>query len=333
VHNRVQSIEILYRRLQQLVPEANIAIGHGQMGERELEQVMASFAGGEVDVLLSTTIVESGLDIPNANTLIVDRADMFGLAQLYQLRGRVGRGVHRAYAYFFHAPWRQLTEEARARLETIAEATELGAGYTIAMRDLEIRGAGELLGGNQSGHIATIGFDLYTKMLATAVKLRQQAQAGEVVKIELPPDTLIDLPLPTYIPTDYVPDAGLRLRLYRRMAGLASLAEVDNMGAELTERFGPIPDPVENLLFQLRIKVLAAEAGATAVTNEANQIRIQLPNLLHLNRINLQHALGPNIRVSRTGIWLVKNLATREWQITLVQALEKLGARQNSLKH
>lgn len=325
VHNRVQTIETMRQRLEKLVPEAVIAVGHGQMGERELERVMESFAAGSIDVLLSTTIVESGLDIPNANTLIVDRADMFGLAQLYQLRGRVGRGVHRAYAYFFHAPWRTLTEEARARLETIAEATELGAGYTIAMRDLEIRGAGELLGGSQSGHIATIGFDLYTKMLATAVKIRKQAQAGETVKLELPPDTLIDLPLPTYIPPDYLPDSGLRLRLYRRMAGLTTLEEIESMGAELLERFGPMPDPVENLLFQLRIKVLAAKSGVTAVTHESSQIRIQLPNLLNMNRINLQRFLGENVRVSRTGIWLVKNLSTREWQITLVQALEKLG--------
>ncbi|MCA9981169.1 MAG: hypothetical protein KDD89_10050, partial [Anaerolineales bacterium] len=257
-------------------------------------------------------------------TLIVDRADMFGLAQLYQLRGRVGRGVHRAYAYFFHAPWRTLTDEARARLETIAEATELGAGYTIAMRDLEIRGAGELLGGSQSGHIATIGFDLYTKMLATAVKARKQAQAGEVVKLELAPETLIDLPLPTYIPTDYVPDAGLRLRLYRRMAGLAELSEIDSMVSELQERFGPPPDPVENLLFQLRVKVLAGKAGVTAVTHESGQIRIQLPNLLNMNRMNLQRFLGTAVRVSRTGIWMLKDMPTREWQVALVQALEKL---------
>lgn len=324
VHNRVQTIDIIARRLQEIVPEATVAIGHGQMGERELEQVMDNFAAGKVDILLSTTIIESGLDIPNANTLIVDKADLFGLAQLYQLRGRVGRGAHRAYAYFFHARWNSLTAEAKARLEAIAEATELGAGYAIAMRDLEIRGAGELLGGQQSGHIAAIGFDLYTRMLAHAVKVRKQVQAGEEPELEMPDGTLIDLPLATYVPPDYLPDAALRLRLYRRMAGLVTLEDVEHMTAELLDRFGPIPDPVENLLFQLRVKVLGHRAGVTAVTTEAQQIRVQLPNLHEMDRISLQRFLGSQVRVSRTGIWFNKGLATREWQALLVHLLEKL---------
>jgi transcription-repair coupling factor (superfamily II helicase) len=210
-----------------------MAVAHGQMSERELERVMAAFVDGEIDVLLSTSIIESGLDIPNANTLIVDRAEMFGLAQLYQLRGRVGRGTRRAYAYFFHGPWRTLTADAQARLETIAEETELGAGYNIAMRDLEIRGAGELLGAQQSGHIAAIGFDLYTRLLAQAVRQRKAAREGKPLPLELPEPTTIDLPLAAYIPTDYVPDSALRLRLYRRMAGLTSLDEVDEMAEEL----------------------------------------------------------------------------------------------------
>lgn len=332
VHNRVQTIETVRRHLEDLVPEAVVAVGHGQMSERELERIMEGFAAGHIDILLSTTIIESGLDIPNANTLIVDRADQFGLAQLYQLRGRVGRGAYRAYAYFFHARWRTLTDEAKARLEAIAEATELGAGYTIAMRDLEIRGSGELLGPDQSGHIAAIGFDLYTRMLANAVRTRKQAKDGELVEIEMPESTLIDLPLATYVPTDYVPDAALRLRLYRRMAGLLTLEEIDAMAAELTDRFGPIPDPVENLLYQLRIKVLAIEAGVTSVTNESQQIRIQMPNLLAINRMNLQRYLGQNVRVSRTGIWLLKDLPTREWQVILVQTLEKLKQQRQGRK-
>ncbi|MCO5190449.1 MAG: transcription-repair coupling factor [Anaerolineae bacterium] len=324
VHNRVQSIGSVVKKLRFLVPEATFAVGHGQMSERELERVMKQFTGGEFDVLVSTTIVESGLDIPNANTLIVDRAEMFGLAQLYQLRGRVGRGVNRAYAYFFHAPWRILTSDAQARLETIEEHTDLGSGYSIAMRDLEIRGAGELLGGSQSGHIAAVGFDLYTRMLAKAVKTRKALRTGEKVPVELPDGTLIDLPVAAYIPTDYIPDAALRLRLYRRMSVAVSLAEIDDLAAELADRFGPIPDPVDNLLFQLRIKVLAAKAGATAVTTDNGQIRIK--TALHgLRLFQVQRYLGDGLRVSRDAVWLSRELATHEWQVRLVQVLEKLG--------
>ncbi|MDJ0754565.1 MAG: transcription-repair coupling factor [Ardenticatenaceae bacterium] len=325
VHNRVQTIPTVKKIIENLVPEAIVAIGHGQMNERELESVMADFVGGKVDILLSTTIIESGLDIPNANTLIVDRADMFGLSQLYQLRGRVGRGTRRANAYFFHAPWRNLTPEARARLEAIGEATDLGAGYTIAMRDLEIRGAGELLGPNQSGHIAAIGFDLYTRMLARAIQVRKAAKEGETIEMELPDTTLIDLPLATYLPPDYIFDAPLRLRLYRRMATLTTLDDIDAMAAELTDRFGPIPDPVENLLYQLRVKVLALNAGVSSVATEARQIKINLPDIHYLNRMKLQHAVGRIGRVSRTGIWLAHDQGTREWQVALVQVLERVA--------
>lgn len=324
VHNRVQTIQTVAKGLEALVPEANIGIGHGQMSERELEGVMANFAAGRIDILLSTTIIESGLDIPNANTMIVNKANMFGLAQLYQLRGRVGRGAHRAYAYFFHDKWNKLTKEAQARLETISEATELGAGYTIAMRDLEIRGAGDVLGGSQSGHIATIGYDLYTRMLARAIQVRKAAKEGRMVEMDLPDTTLIDLPLPTYIPPDYIPDPALRLRLYRRMAVLTDLEQVDGMVAELTDRFGPIPDPLENLLYQLRIKILALRAGVSSISTEHKQIRLQLPRLMAMNREKMQNFLGRDARVSRTGIWLDATLPTREWQMILVATLERL---------
>jgi transcription-repair coupling factor (superfamily II helicase) len=324
VHNRVQTIGIVHRLLQKLVPEASIAVAHGQMGERELEHVMAEFVDGEIDVLLSTSIIESGLDIPNANTLIVDRAEMFGLAQLYQLRGRVGRGTRRAYAYFFHGSWGSLTPDAQARLETIAEETHLGAGYTIAMRDLEIRGAGELLGAQQSGHIASIGFDLYTRMLAQAVRQRKAAREGQEIPAALVEPTTIDLPLAAYIPTDYVPDAGLRLRLYRRMAGLATMDEVDGMAEELADRFGPIPDPVDNLLYQLRIKVLAGEAGVTSVTVESGQIRVRVPGLDDMPRYRLQRYLGNEVRVSRKAIWFGRDMGTNEWKVLLVRLLERL---------
>ncbi len=324
VHNRVQTIAIVQNLLHKLVPEATIGVGHGQMSERELEQVMTAFVDGDIQVLLSTSIIESGLDIPNANTLIVDRAEMFGLAQLYQLRGRVGRGARRAYAYFFHGPWRSLTSEAQQRLETIAEETQLGAGYTIAMRDLEIRGAGELLGAEQSGHIASIGFDLYTKMLAQAVRERKAARQGKAIVSGLPEPATIDLPLATYIPPDYVPDAGLRLRLYRRMAGLHSLDEVDAMAEELADRFGPIPDPVDNLLYQLRIKVLAMHAGVLSITVESGQIRIRVPGLDETPRYRLQRYLGNGVRVSKKAIWFGRDLSTTEWKVALVRVLERL---------
>jgi transcription-repair coupling factor (superfamily II helicase) len=276
--------------------------------------------------LLSTTIIESGLDFPNANTLIVDRAEMFGLAQLYQLRGRVGRGVRRAYAYFFHGPWRSITPDAQIRLETIAEQTHLGAGYTIAMRDMEIRGVGDLLGGQQSGHISAVGFDLYTRLLTNAVKKRKAEIAGETISFDLPEATLIDLPLAAYVPTDYVPDPSLRLRLYRRMAMLDSLPDIDEMAEELADRFGPIPDPLHNLMYQLRIKALAQRSGVTAVTTENGQVKIKLADLDGLNRFHLQRYLGEAVRVSRTAVWMSRDMSTHEWQIALVQVLEKIGS-------
>lgn len=325
VHNHIQTIDASLAYLHRLAPEARIAIGHGQMEERKLEEVMNRFVLGELDILLSTTIIESGLDIPNANTLIVDRAELFGLSQLYQLRGRVGRSNRRAYAYFFHSPWGQITPEARARLEAIDENTQLGAGYALAMRDLEIRGAGELLGANQSGHIASLGFDLYTRLLARAVKAARAAQRGEALGLDLPDVVLIDLPLATYIPVDYIPDTSLRLRLYRRMAGLETLREIDEIAAELADRFGPIPDPVDNLLYQLRIKVLAAQAGVTTITTENHQIHLRL-NMEGLDRHVLQRRLGVAVRVSRNGVWLLTESGTHAWQVQLVQALEKLAA-------
>ena len=324
VHNRVQSIDIVRKQVERLVPEARVVVAHGQMSERKLEKIMQQFSDREIDILLSTTIIESGLDFPNANTLIVDRADAFGLSQLYQLRGRVGRGTRRAYAYFFHRPWRSLTAEAKARLETIAEQTQLGAGYQIALRDLEIRGAGDLLGGQQSGHISAVGFDLYTRLLATAVKRRKAELKGEELPPDLPEAPVIDLPLATYVPPDYVPDAALRLRLYRRMAMLDSLHEIDEMAEELADRFGPIPDPIHNLLYQLRIKALALKANVSAITTEAGQIRIRVLELEGLDRYHMQRYLGESVRVSKTAVWMKRDLSTHEWQVVLVQVLERL---------
>ncbi len=330
VHNRVQTIHAEADRLRRVVPEATIAIGHGQMNERELESVMADFASGEIDVLVSTNIIEAGLDIPNANTLIVDRADRFGLAQLYQLRGRVGRSANRAYAYFFHPPLHGLTPEARARLETIAEQTELGAGFNIAMRDLEIRGAGDILGTRQHGQIAAVGFHLYTRMLAQAVRRMRARREGSVPAHmdgregdAAPRETItIDLPIPTYIPTDYVPDMALRIQLYRRMADVADEAEIDDLAAELADRFGPLPPPAENLMVQLRVKLMALRAGVDAVISDGGQISIRVAGLDEIDRRSLQGRLGHDVRVSRMAVWLPRD--GENWQETLPDVLERL---------
>ena len=329
VHNRVQSIDIVRKRIQRLVPEANVVVGHGQMSERQLERIMEDFAEGQIDVLISTTIIESGLDFPNANTLIVDHAEQFGLSQLYQLRGRVGRGTRRAYAYFFHKPYHGLSADAQARLDTIAEETQLGAGYTIAMRDMEIRGAGDILGAQQSGHISDVGFDLYTRMLKSAVRKHKADRRGEQLPLEPLEDTLIDLPLAAYIPTDYVPDSGLRLRLYRRMATLDTMPEIEEMAEELADRFGEIPDPVNNLLYQLRVKSLALKAGVPAVVTEMGQVKIKMPDEGKMDPYHVQRFLGNDVRVSKTAAWMPREMSTHEWQVVLVRVLEKLQAMRN----
>ncbi|MCZ7538845.1 MAG: transcription-repair coupling factor [Anaerolineae bacterium] len=325
VHNRVQTIDTVAARLRDLVPEAEIVVGHGQMDEQRLEVVMNAFARGDFDVLVSTSIIESGLDIPNANTLIVDRADWFGLAQLYQLRGRVGRGAHQAYAYFFHPRTSRLTPDARARLETISEQTELGAGMSIAMRDLEIRGAGDLLGTRQSGHIAAVGFHLYTQLLAQAVRHLR----GESPPPQLPITTAtvtIDLPIPAYIPTTFVDDPALRIQLYRRMAEIDRPCAVDEMRDELTDRFGPLPRAVNGLLFQIQIKLLAQQADVTAISSENGQIGIRLPYLATIDRAALQESLGADTRVSRVAVWLpCESQEDSVWQARLLQILERLA--------
>jgi transcription-repair coupling factor (superfamily II helicase) len=324
VHNRVRTISSIVEQLQNLVPEASIVVGHGQMDEHRLEQVMGEFTAGNYDVLVSTSIVESGLDIPNANTIIVDRADWFGLADLYQLRGRVGRSAAQAYAYFFHPSHHKLSDEARQRLETISEETQLGAGFSIAMRDLEIRGAGDLLGKRQSGHIAAVGFHLYTQLLAQAVhKLKAQRGKPDI----LPPITTsltIDLPIAAYIPREYVEDTALRIQLYRRLSELHSLHEVDAIHAELQDRFGTVPPAVEGLLYQLRVKILATYARATAIVHEQSKIGIKLPYLGTVDRYQLQADLGNGVRVSRTAIWLDWADHNPSWMEALLDILEKL---------
>jgi transcription-repair coupling factor (superfamily II helicase) len=241
--------------IQRLVPEARVVMGHGQMPERELEAVMVKFVDGQADVLVSTAIVESGLDIPASNTIIINRADRFGLAQLYQLRGRVGRERLQAYAYLLVPADGRLDETAQRRLRVIEELTELGAGFKLALRDLEIRGSGNLLGAEQHGHIAAVGFDLYTKLLEEAVRdLRGEPAAPHV-------ETTVAVEPEALLPESYVPEAGQRLALYKRLAEVAGPEEVDEVAAELADRFGPRPPAVETLLDVVRLRAAARRLG------------------------------------------------------------------------
>ena len=330
VHNRVQTIQAMRRHLERLVPEARIAVGHGQMPEKQLAEVMEAFANGEVDVLLSTTIIESGLDFPNANTLIVDRADAFGLAQLYQLRGRVGRGPVQAYAYFFRHRSKAPTEEGRLRLETLAEHTALGAGYAIAMRDLEMRGAGEILGTRQHGHMAAVGFHLYTRLLAEAVRrLRESrglpAEGGfgeaEAALAAMPSPVSVELPLEVSLPPEYIPDEGTRLALYRRLAEIRSTEALEALAAELEDRFGPLPPPAANLLYQMRVKLLAERAGIAAVRTDSGQVVLQPPPPPAGQKRPLP-PLPPPWRTGSRAYWL----PLREgWQEEVIKGLEMLG--------
>ena len=279
VHNRVESIEKVAARLRELVPEARFATAHGQMNESTLEQVIVDFWDGQIDVLVCTTIVESGIDIANANTLIVDRADTFGLSQLHQLRGRVGRGRERAYAYFLYNADKPMTETAHERLVTIAQNTDLGSGMRIAMKDLEIRGAGNLLGGEQSGHIADVGFDLYVRLVGEALAEHRGQTEQDFVEVR------VELPINAHIPHEYVPQERLRLAAYKHLADATTEAAVDEVAIELTDRFGPLPDPVTALLAVARFRALARAAGLTEVVAQGPKVRfhpVELPESAQL---------------------------------------------------
>ncbi len=273
IHNRVESIDRAAARLRELVPEARIATAHGQMGENALEQVVVDFWEKRFDVLVSTTIVESGIDIANANTLIVERGDVFGLSQLHQLRGRVGRSRERGYAYFLYPPEKPLTETAHERLATIAQHTEMGAGMYVAMRDLEIRGAGNLLGGEQSGHIAGVGFDLYVRMVGAAVAdYRTALESGGAVE-QAPLEVKIELPVDAHVPHDYAPGERLRLQAYRSIASVDSEDDIKAVRDELADRYGPLPEPVENLLLVAGLRLLARRAGVADITLQGGNVR------------------------------------------------------------
>ncbi len=320
VHNRVRGIRQIAQRLERLVPEATFAIAHGQMPEQTLARTMLEFADGRYDVLVSTSIIENGIDIPNVNTLVVNQADRFGLAQLYQLRGRVGRSSVRAYAYFMYGEG-SLIEEARQRLQTIREASELGSGFRIAMRDLEIRGAGDILGARQHGHISAVGFDLYCRLLAQAVRrLKEGEEALAPSPLEFSGPSL-DLPLEARLPEGYVGDATLRLSLYRRLAGLTALREVEGMRRELSDRFGPLPEATENLLYLLRLRILGWEARVGRIYREKEVVIIEMTEGQSLPAIHLP------TYVKRRGnsLFIPFSPKDNQWMRRLEEVLEALA--------
>jgi transcription-repair coupling factor (superfamily II helicase) len=284
VHNRVQSIERAVARLRELVPDARCVVAHGQMSEGQLEQVMIDFWNHAFDVLVATTIIESGLDLPKVNTLIVERADLLGLAQLYQLRGRVGRSSQRAYAYLFHPHDHSLTEDAHRRLEAIGEATDLGSGFQLALRDLEIRGAGSILGEVQSGHINAVGFDLYTELVAEAVSEME----GRPVEDTGPAEVRIDLPVDAHIPESYIQDQELRLGAYRRLAAATTNEEVDDVVAEWNDRFGDLPYEAGSLISLARLRVEAIRVGITEIVKLRNEVRMGPVDLKPSQEVRLE---------------------------------------------
>ena len=260
IHNRVRSIDAAAAKVRALVPEARVVVAHGQMGEEVLERTVEGFWNREFDILVCTTIVETGLDISNANTLIVERADTFGLSQLHQLRGRVGRSRERGYAYMLYPPEVPLTETAYDRLATIAQNNELGAGMAVAMKDLEIRGAGNVLGAEQSGHVAGVGFDLYVRLVGEAVEAyRAVVDGGTVAAVEEPKDVRIDLPVDAHLPPDYIGSDRLRLEGYRRLAAAPDDAGIAAVIEELVDRYGPLPEPAERLVALARLRLLCRE--------------------------------------------------------------------------
>lgn len=323
VHNRVQTIHAVARKLGKLIPEVDITVGHGQMDEDELEKVMVEFSQGSHDVLVCTTIIESGLDLPNVNTIIVQDAAMFGLAQLYQLRGRVGRSGQQAYAYLLYDPARRLTETAEKRLRSIFEATDLGAGFRIAMKDLEIRGAGNLLGPEQSGFMNTVGFDLYCRLVAEAV---EELRGKRTIPAT---DLTIDLPLGAHLPDSYVGDGDVKVRLYRRLATLETEAEVEAARVEFADRFGILPTPVADLFFLLRIKALARARFVRAIESQDGvvtgpELVLKLSPFVVCDRVALYKAFGTRAVVKGGQVRIPRATSAEKWRRDLLVALDSL---------
>ncbi|MHB1524746.1 MAG: transcription-repair coupling factor [Candidatus Dormibacteria bacterium] len=318
VHNRVQSMLREVDFLRQLVPEARIGIAHGQMDERELARVMVDFSQGEIDVLCCTTIIENGLDIPNANTLVVDDASRLGLAQLYQLRGRVGRSGQRAYAYFLYDPARSLTEQADKRLDVVADLQDLGSGFALALRDLEIRGAGNVLGEAQHGDIAAVGMEMYNHLLHQAVLAAQGQELAES-----PAQVAVALPLRSLLPHQYIPDERLRLRVYQQLAGATDEGQLDEIARNLRQRFGPRPEELENLLVTLRVRLAAAAAGAQAVESDHGQITVRFEPGHGLPLGDLAVGLQRSLEVSANRLRLDPKAAGSGWVDLLMGTLRR----------
>jgi transcription-repair coupling factor (superfamily II helicase) len=330
VHNRVHNIAMIAGKIRDIVPEARIGIGHGQMDEHELARVMDEFSHGRLDVLVCTTIIESGLDIPNVNTIIINQANKLGLAQLYQLRGRVGRGAHRAYAYLLYDKAGRMTDAARMRLQTIFEATELGAGFQIALRDLEIRGAGNLLGAEQSGYMAAIGFDLYVKLLSNAVERFRAMMRGEVPPPEQePPDVSIDLPVSAHLPPSYVPDLNLRLALYQRLSAADDPEAVSVIGQEMHDRFGPPPPAARSLLYIVSIRAMARACGAQSIGRENGTAVIRMREDAEVPLDALEASAPRGVQVSRH---LLRVELSEGWRERLWHTLEQLSAARSAMQ-
>ena len=350
VHNRVHNIDYMANYIRSLVPEAKVGIGHGQMPENQLERAMIEFSKGRYDVLVCTTIIESGLDIPNANSLIINRADAFGLAQLYQLRGRIGRSERRAYAYLLIPAHRSIKEIAEKRLKTMLAATELGAGFQIAMKDLEIRGAGNVLGSQQSGHIAAVGFDLYTKLLSEAVEtLRAHIAttgtgegASDPAEIDLPSYgnisisgseifPAIDLGIPASIPATYVTDLQTRLDLYRRIGSAGTKTDLSEIDDEMVDRFGTLPWQIENLLYIESLKLSSITAGVESISRTEKYILLKLRDDTGGARDALQKSLGPGVKVGHTQIRLDPSSISEDWEVTLPSILKAISSFRNQI--
>jgi transcription-repair coupling factor (superfamily II helicase) len=323
VHNRVETIEAQAEQLRKMLPGVRILVGHGQMAEGALEKVMVQFAGGGADVLVCTTIIESGLDIPNANTIVIDRADALGLAQLYQLRGRVGRSSRRAYAYLLYRRRERLSDEARKRLQAIFNASELGAGFQIALADLEIRGAGNILGGEQSGHMAAVGFDLYSRLLAEAVEEQKARREHRAPVVEVP-QAVVDLPVEAHLPDAYVPDTAQKLELYRRLAKARTPGDLAAFRQEVVDRFGAMPGPVARLVEVAELRLAAEAAGVSSISREEGRLVVRFGS--GLTRATAMRLLGggglPGVKPSDVAFMSnqvrirLPFLPTKAWQLT-----------------
>ena len=335
LHNRVNNIEYIAEYLSDLVPNAQIGIAHGQMTEKELEKVMISFSEGLIDVLVCTTIIESGLDIPNANTLIINRADTFGLAQLYQLRGRIGRSSKRGYSYLLIPRRQSISETAEKRLKAMLSATELGSGFKIAMKDLEIRGAGNILGSEQSGHIHTVGYDLYTRLLSAAVEdlRKEQSNDGNSQNISYKQSQQIsvDLGIPASIPKEYIEDITIRLNFYQSLTNIRNKEQINDFEKELKDRFGNFPIEVENLIYILKLKIETGLTGAQSITKNGKQILIQFPYSLSNMKSILNKTIGESWQIGNQQIRCHIDDLGENWETQLLESMTKLVSLQQDL--